>query len=101
MKKILLCCNAGMSTSILVKKMEDFFTKNSYEAEIDAIAVEKLKEYVENIDLVLLGPQIRFKENEVRNLCNKYNKKCEIIPFTLYGTMNAEKIYEEFIKDKI
>lgn len=101
MKKILLCCNAGMSTSILVKKLQDFFNKNSYEAEIEAIAVEKLKDFIEKVDLVLLGPQIKFKENEVKVLCDKYNKKYEVIPFTLYGTMNAEKIFEDLIKNKI
>ena len=35
MKRILLLCNAGMSTSMLVKKMKESAEKRNIEAEID------------------------------------------------------------------
>lgn len=36
MKKILLCCSAGMSTSMLVKKMEQSAQSRGIECEIQA-----------------------------------------------------------------
>lgn len=98
--KLILCCNAGMSTSILVKKIEKYCEVIGREISIQAIPIENLKNHIEEIDMVLLGPQIRFKAKEVEELCNKFNKKYDIIPFTLYGTMNEKKILEELVFNK-
>lgn len=97
---LILCCNAGMSTSILVKKIEKYCEGIGKDIKIQAIPIENLKNHIEKIDMVLLGPQIRFKAKEVEELCNRYNKKYDIIPFTLYGTMNEKKILEELVFNK-
>ena len=44
MKKIMLCCSAGMSTSLLVKKMVDEAQKRGLEAEIKAFGVAEFAE---------------------------------------------------------
>ncbi len=45
MKKIMLCCSAGMSTSLLVKKMVDEAHKRGLEAEIKAYGVAECHLY--------------------------------------------------------
>ncbi len=63
MKKIniLLVCNAGMSTSLLIEKIEKAGVSQSIEAAVEARPVEDIKEYVSDKDVILLGPQVRFK----------------------------------------
>ena len=63
MKKILLCCAAGMSTSLLVTKMQQAATEKALESKIWAVSVEELQANLEGVDVVLLGPQIRYKLN--------------------------------------
>ncbi|MEF1308445.1 PTS sugar transporter subunit IIB, partial [Vibrio owensii] len=46
MKKILLCCSAGMSTSMLVKKMEQAAEKQGIECKIDALSVNAFDEAI-------------------------------------------------------
>ena len=55
MKKILLLCAAGMSTSLMVKKMTEAAEKKGIEVEIKAIGLEKFQENLDTYDVFLLG----------------------------------------------
>ncbi len=60
MKKILLVCAAGMSTSMLVKRMIDHATAISLEVNISALAIAEAKGKIKNneVDVVLQLGQI-------------------------------------------
>lgn len=65
--RIVLVCNAGMSTSILVQKMEKSAQDKGIQADISAFSVEVLPDILkkETIDCVLVGPQIRHMLPEI------------------------------------
>ena len=54
--KILLCCNAGMSSSILVKKIRDIAEKTGEDIEVSAVANASIKNEVGKWDVCLVGP---------------------------------------------
>ncbi len=58
MKKIILVCNAGMSTSMLAKRMRDAATE---ELEITAYSEMEFMQHIEGASVILVGPQIRFR----------------------------------------
>lgn len=89
--KILLVCNAGMSTSLIVEKMKEYAIDS---IEIEAHPISYLAEHITEWDVVLIGPQIRYKEKEVTNLCDKHLKACGVIDMIDYGQGNGENIYE-------
>lgn len=53
--KIRLVCSAGMSTSMLVKKMKEAAEKQGFEADIEAVAESQLKNHLESLQVVLIG----------------------------------------------
>ncbi|MDZ5035100.1 PTS sugar transporter subunit IIB, partial [Clostridium perfringens] len=53
MKKILLVCNAGMSTSLLVNKMKEAVAKESEEYQINAHPISEVKEKGADCDIIL------------------------------------------------
>lgn len=63
MRKIVLLCAAGMSTSILVVKMQEAAQAIGYDCDIHAYPVAFAKEKGRDADIVLIGPQVRFKVN--------------------------------------
>lgn len=65
MKKIVLMCNAGMSTSMLVTKMREAAEKTGYACTIDAYPVSDLNA-AKDADVILLGPQVRFQMSKVQ-----------------------------------
>lgn len=62
MKNIVLFCAAGMSTSLLVTKMQDAAKAKGEEAEIAAYSIAEMDSVIDKADVVLIGPQIRFQE---------------------------------------
>lgn len=58
MKNIVLCCAAGMSTSMLVQRMKDAAQKKGVEVTIKAVPVAEFKDNIATADIVLLGPQV-------------------------------------------
>ena len=61
MKKILLVCNAGMSTSMLVAKMKKAAQADGVEVSIEAKSLADAKKEIQEANIVLLGPQIRYE----------------------------------------
>ena len=59
--KILLCCNAGMSSSILVKKIRDVAEKTGEDIEVSAVANASIKNEVGKWDVCLVGPQLNLE----------------------------------------
>lgn len=94
MKKILLLCSAGMSTSILVNKMRIASTEKGIESVIDAVGLERFSENLDKYDVFLLGPQVRFKKNELQEIAEKVGKKVEVINTLDYGMMKGDKVLE-------
>ena len=68
MKKILLLCAAGMSTSLMVKKMTEAAEKKGIEVEIKAIGLEKFQENLDTYDVFLLVPQVKYKKAELETI---------------------------------
>lgn len=94
MKKILLLCAAGMSTSMLVNKMKNIAQEKNLNVLIEAKSVEELQENLELFDVFLLGPQVRFKKNQLSQVTAEVGKPLEVINTVDYGMMKGEKVLE-------
>lgn len=60
MTTIMLVCSAGMSTSLLVTKMETAAKTKGQDIKIFAVSEAEANRHFEEIDVLLLGPQVRF-----------------------------------------
>ena len=96
MKKILLVCNAGMSTSMLVAKMKKAAEKDGIEVSIEAKPLSDAKAQIQETDIVLLGPQIRYELDNVRKIAG--STPVEAIDMKDYGMMNGEKVLKQALE---
>lgn len=97
MKRILLICAAGMSTSMLMKRMQEYADSIGDEAVIEAHGVDVLTDVIDNYDAILVAPQIRFKLNDVQSIAKQHGKQAAAIDPMLYGSMNGEKVYQQAV----
>lgn len=99
MKRIVLCCSAGMSTSLVVTKMEKAAAERGLELKIYAIAEQSLRDelghYGDEIIAVLLGPQVRFKLAENKTLTDEHGIPIAVIDSVAYGTLNGAKVLDQ------
>jgi len=97
MKKILLVCAAGMSTSLLVNRMKEAAEKKGVEVEITALPVTEASSIIDDMDIVLLGPQVRFQKSQVDALV-KGRIPVEVIDMRAYGMMDGEAVLESALQ---
>ena len=88
MKKILLVCNAGMSTSILVEKMKEVAAAENIESKIWATSSSEAKEMSEEVDVVLIGPQLKFALDDVK--ASFPGIPVEVIDRRIYGMIDGK-----------
>lgn len=96
MKKILLVCNAGMSTSMLVAKMKKAAIELQAEVEIEAKSLSEVKDLVKEADIVLLGPQIRYEKANIQKLAGQV--PVEAIDMRDYGLMDGIKVLKHALE---
>ncbi|EGO65039.1 PTS sugar transporter subunit IIB [Acetonema longum] len=96
MTRIALICMGGFSSSVLVQKMEESAKKQNLEVQIRAMSEGNFKKYADQTDIVLLGPQVSFIEQQVKE---RYSHlKVAVINSIDYGTMNGEKVLKDALK---
>lgn len=95
--KILLACNAGMSTSMLVTRMEKAAAEQGISVEIQAVPISMAIDMVAEWDVIMLGPQVR---HQLKQLQNKVNgaKPITVIDMRDYGMMNGANVLKSAIK---
>lgn len=94
MKNIMLVCAQGMSTSLLVKKMEKAAKELNIDANIWAIGNLSVQDEFKKADIILLGPQIRFRKKDIEQQINKHCP-VEAIDMIDYGMANGEAILKK------
>lgn len=92
MKKIMLVCNAGMSTSLLVQKMQAEAKNRGLDVEIEARPMAEAMEALDTADVLLLGPQIGYARSDFEKATDK---PVDVIAMVDYGRMNAPKILDD------
>lgn len=95
MKRILLVCAAGMSTSLLVNKMIEEAELHGLDVSIEAVAKEKLEENIQGASVILLGPQIGYLQEDFIEDYGHLNIPINVINSVDYGMMNGKKILAE------
>lgn len=90
---IVLCCSAGMSTSLLVTKMESYAEKIGEACNIWAIPGDSVRHYLHDADVILIGPHVRHMLKQIAELGNVHGIPVEIINPIHYGTFNGEEVY--------
>jgi PTS system cellobiose-specific IIB component len=100
MKRIMLVCAAGMSTSLLVTKMEQAAKAAGDEVEIFALPISDGEKKLADVDCVLLGPQVRFQRKQIDKLIadQGLDLPVDVIDMKDYGMMNGKAVYEFALK---
>lgn len=93
--KVLLVCAGGMSTSILMKKLEKYAADKGIDFEIAAVGLGAYKDVCAEYDCILMGPQVGYQKDVV---VEASQKPVEVIPPQDYGLGNCENIFKLIYK---
>lgn len=75
---------------MLVSKMQKAAEAKNVDVNIEAKSLSEAKNEIANVDIVLLGPQIRYELANVKKLAGSV--PVEAVDMRDYGMMNGEKV---------
>lgn len=100
MKKVYLFCSAGMSTSMLASKMQKVADDHQLPIEVEAFPDGKIGQIIDerHPDVILLGPQVKYRYEEISKKYGSTGIPIQVIDQTDYGMMDGEKVLKSAIK---
>lgn len=94
--KIVLCCQGGFSTTMLMDAMKrtvrDSQKLNEEDFEFKAIPVDVLDAEVEDTDVLILGPQVAHRLEAIEPIIKPYNIPYVLVDRDLYGKMDGATV---------
>ncbi len=94
MFKIMLCCSAGMSTSMLVRKMLAVAEERGLPVEIEAYGVSEFDVQFPRYQVVLLGPQVKYMLNGLSEKAAAKGIPVKAIDTMDYGMQRGDKVLD-------
>lgn len=96
MRKIMLFCAAGMSTSLLVSKMQkEAEARGITDLKIWAVSQQEYEREIHDVHVCLLGPQVRFRLAQAKELGAKFGVPVDVISMMDYGSCNGPKVLDQ------
>jgi len=97
MYKIALVCEHGASTGMCVVKMTKAAEKLGIKSDIAAYSTYKLENIIDEMDCILLGPQLKYKLDSIKNKFPDHAAKITVVNSMDFGKMDGEKILRDVI----
>ncbi|MGL4850644.1 MAG: PTS sugar transporter subunit IIB [Clostridium sp.] len=100
--KILLVCAGGFSTTMIVEEINevldesDKFKKDEFH--LEAISVDRIEAYLDEYNIILVGPQLGHKYEYIREIIGDREIGITLLTKELYGEMDGEKILRKAIE---
>ncbi|MBQ1286930.1 MAG: PTS sugar transporter subunit IIB [Erysipelotrichaceae bacterium] len=101
--KVMLCCGAGMSSGFLASNARKYAKKNKLDVSVEARSHAEVNEYMNSIDVLLLGPHYAGELENFRNKAAAYNVVVDIIPEKMYASLDGAGIIDlanSLVKDR-
>ncbi len=98
MKNVLLVCGTGASSGFMAKNIRKAAKDKGKEVSVKARSDSELDEYIEEIDLLLVGPHLKYMLDDLREEAKPYNVPVEIIHEEAYGSLDGEAVLEQIEK---
>lgn len=87
-----LFCAAGMSTSLLERRIKEAAKERGIEVDVSAYPASEVDQHLDGVDVALLGPQVQFMLPQLRPKFAVRDIPYAVIPMRDYGTVNGENV---------
>ena len=92
MKSVLLVCGTGASSGFMARNIRQAAKGQGKEVSVKARSDSELDEYIEEIDLLLVGPHLKYMLEDLKDEAKPYNVPVELITEEAYGSLNGEAV---------
>lgn len=98
--KILLVCAGGMSTSILMKKMETYWKEKGHALDIKAVGLSEYQDVFQKFDIVMVGPQVSYRLKEIKENTGLPTAAIPSFDYAIANSPNIMKLADKLYAEK-
>jgi PTS system cellobiose-specific IIB component len=96
-KRILLVCGGGASSGFLAANIRKYAKKQGADMQIEARSESELSNYINDIDVLLVGPHLAYMEDEIKSMTDPKGIPMALIDEDDYGMMNGAAVYDQIV----
>lgn len=89
--RILLICGSGASSGFMAANMRKVAKKHGIKATIEARSDSMVDDFIDKIDVLLVGPHLKYMEDALKEKASKYNVPVAIIDNMTYGSLDGTR----------
>ncbi|NQX11944.1 hypothetical protein HQQ80_09940 [Microbacteriaceae bacterium VKM Ac-2855] len=89
-QKILIVCGAGASSTFLAHRMRAGARSRGLDASIRAESLAALADSLAGVDVVLVGPHLASRFDEIRHLAANVTHSVALLPEDVFGARGAD-----------
>ena len=97
MLNVMFVCCAGMSTSLLVERVNQAAIEKGIEMNVYAMGETEARKDLSQTDVLLLGPQVRYLEKSFRKSIGDSNTRLGVVDMLSYGRMDGESVLDQIL----
>lgn len=87
---VLLVCGSGASSGFMAQRMRKAAKKRGLTYEIEARSESELDAALASIDVLMLGPHLRYMEDQIRERTSGSTVEVTVIPESIYGVLDGD-----------
>lgn len=95
MKNVLLICGTGASSGFMAKNIRKAAKEKGKDVNVKARSDSELDEYIEEIDLLLVGPHLKYMLSDLVSFAAPYNVPVQLIEEKSYGSLDGDAVLEQ------
>lgn len=99
MKNVLLVCGTGASSGFMAKNIRQAAKVKGVDISFKARSDAEVEEYIDEIDLLLVGPHLKYMLHDLEEIADPYEVPVRIIDEDAYGSLNGEAVLEFAMKE--
>lgn len=98
-KKVLLVCGSGASSGFMAAAARKAAKAADADLEIKAKSESEINEYINDIDLLMVAPHLKYMLEDVKDEADKAGVKYGVISQRVYGSLDGKGAVKEMLEN--
>ncbi|MDQ0363015.1 PTS sugar transporter subunit IIB [Breznakia pachnodae] len=90
--KVLLVCGSGASSGFMASNIRQAVKSRNLNIKVKARSEKDIEEYLDETDLLLIGPHFKHIYNDVKEIADPYHIKVGVIDQEAYGSLDGNAV---------
>lgn len=95
--RVLLVCGSGASSGFMAANIRKAAKQKGIELEVQARSDSEIDNYIEDVDLIMVGPHLEYIMEDLDEYTHEYPVKIALMKPEYYSRLDGEKAIEHIL----